>query len=101
MQELVAAVETRLIEVGGKQEHEVEYRLELHEDVLQWIKTHTNHSFNIDAEYNYEKSRQFPHGSVKVKLHLDEPSLNKLNKFLNPDKPRSKSQKGMPPKEGW
>jgi hypothetical protein len=53
MQELVSAIEVKLQEVMGKQKYEVEYRLELHEEVLQWIKTNTNHSFNIDTEYCY------------------------------------------------
>lgn len=70
----------------------------MHADVLQWIKTNTNHTFNIETEYNYEKSRLYPNGSVKIKVDLDDASIGKLNKFLNPDKSRSKSQKGMPPK---
>lgn len=70
----------------------------MHADVLDWIKTNTNHTFNIETEYNYEKTWQYPNGSVKIKLDLDDASMGKLNKYLNPDKKRSKGQKGMPPK---
>jgi hypothetical protein len=70
----------------------------MHEQVLLWLKDNTNHSFNIEADYNYEPSRKYPNGSVKVHLILDEAALGKLTKFLNPDRPKSKGKKGMPPK---
>ena len=66
--------------------------------MLQWLKVNTSHSFNIETEFNYEKSAKFQSGSVKIWLDLDEASINKLNKFLNPNKTRPKGQKGMPPK---
>lgn len=43
------AIELKLQEVMGKKKYELEYGLEKHSDVLQWIKTNTNHTFNIDA----------------------------------------------------
>lgn len=61
--------------------------------VLKWLKENTSHSFNIEAEYNYECSKQYPNGSVKIFLDLDEPSINKLEKYLNPNKTKGKSQK--------
>ena len=43
----------------------------------------------------------FPNGSAKIELYLDTASLGKLQKLLNPNKPKKNASKGMPPKEGW
>ena len=55
----------------------------------------------MEAEYDYEPSQKYPGGSVKVRLNLDEAALGKLDRFLNPNKAKSKGSKGMPPKSGW
>ena len=52
--------------------------------MLEWVKANTSHSFNIEAEYNYEPSKEYPQGSVKIYLNLDDSDTSKLNKFLNP-----------------
>jgi 50S ribosomal subunit-associated GTPase HflX len=101
MKELIDVIEGKLNALTGRQKYEVEYGLHIHNEVLQWIKDNTSHSFNIETEYNYVASSKYPSGSVKIFLDLNEASINKLNKFLNPNQNRSKNQKGMPPKEGW
>jgi len=35
---------------------------------------------------------------VTINLDLDEATTGKLSKFLNPDRPKAKTRKGMPPK---
>jgi hypothetical protein len=43
----------------------------MHGEVLEWLRTNTGHSFNVEAEYNYQPSKQFPNGSVLATLYLD------------------------------
>ena len=101
MSNFIAILEKKLQVLAGKQKFVVEYGIQSHEAVLNWLKANTNHTFNVESQYNYEPSANYPAGSVKVSLDLDETSINKLNSFLNPYKPRDRKKKGMPPKEGW
>lgn len=69
----------------------------MHQKVVDWLKEHSNISYDINFEHDYKKTKQFPQGSVKVELQLDEATFGKLSKFVNPEKVRDKSKKGMPP----
>ena len=53
--------------------------------------------YNLNEEHNYKKTKQYPKGSVKITILLEEKIYGKLMKNLNPEKGRDKSKKGMPP----
>ena len=65
-------------------QYRVEVGLEGQQEVLDWLRANTNHSFNIDTEYNYEPTKEFPAGSAVLMLDLDQVAIGKLEKFLNP-----------------
>lgn len=50
---LVSAIEERLKKIKGQSKRVIEYDLSVHGEVLQWLKENTNHSFNVETEYNY------------------------------------------------
>lgn len=85
----------------GQEKRVIQYGLEAHAEVLQWLKENTNHTYNIETQYNYEPSKMFPSGSAKISLYIDDATLGKLQKLLNPTKRKKNANKGMPPKQGW
>jgi hypothetical protein len=101
LSELSVEIENKLKKIKGQEKRVIEYDLDAHADVIQWLKENTNHSYNVETEYNYEPSPQFPHGSVTISIFLDQVAAGKLRKMLKHDDPNKKISKGMPPKEGW
>lgn len=101
LSDLSILIEDKLKKIKGMEKRVIEYDLDSHTEVMQWLKENTNHSYNVDAQYNYEPTPFFPKGSVTITLYLDEIAAGKLRKMLRHDNPSKKAQKGMPPKEGW
>lgn len=101
MLELSKEIQLKLQKIKGMVLKQVEYGVENHGDVMLWLKENTNHSHNVQTQYNYKPSALYPNGSVKIEIHLDEAATGKLDKFLNPDRKKEKRSKGMPPKQGW
>ena len=52
--QLAEVIEKKIMQIRGHKKRDIEYGLEHHSDILDWIKKNTNHTYNIEAEYNYE-----------------------------------------------
>ena len=70
--QLAQQIEDKLSKIRGQSTRMVEYGIEHHGDVMEWIKKNTSHSYNIESDYNYTPSKEHPHGSVKIYLNLDD-----------------------------
>lgn len=100
MRDLMEIVDQKLKVVGNQKKYEVEYGVELHGEIVQWLKENTNTPYELDTEYDYESTEEYPNGKVKLKIDLDQATMGRLDRVLNPQRKKDKSRKGMPPK-GW
>lgn len=71
MRDLMEIVDQKLKVVGNQKKYEVEYGVELHGEIVQWLKENTNTPYELDTEYDYESTEEYPNGKVKLKIDLD------------------------------
>ena len=78
----MAKIDSKLDEVTGATIRELEYSLDRHHEVVEWLKEFSNLSYDLKEEYNYEPNGQFPNGSVKVNAPMDDATYGKVMKLI-------------------
>ena len=82
--DLLNFLDSQLKQLKGLKDYTLEFCFSKDQQVREWLKKNANISYNLNEEHDYEATKEYPNGKVKMVLQLEDTTFQKLRKFINP-----------------